>query len=117
MSIKNKNTKALAELQETLVNNDHIQNVHFAANGDHYFMKHELVKKGKQTDKFYGYLGLQYEPTAKDPKLFKPVHVEIPKTEIVETLSREDVLKFKVKSEKETEKVEKPKVEKPKVEK
>lgn len=87
------------ELKETLRKFPHIKEVHFTANGDHFFNIHELKEKGKESQGFYGWL--KYEPIMAgyengDEKngriLYKRVHVANPAMKIVESLTREQIL-------------------------
>ena len=109
MSIKNKEIKGLQELQSTLQANAHIEKVYFSANGAHYFNVHELINDGKKTGKFFGYLDSKVvaDEKSKDKK-FKRVSVAN-NTEIVETMTANEVLNFKAKGvptkKEETEKV------------
>ena len=106
MSIKNKKIDGLKDLQNTLITHDHIEEVHFTKNGNHYFQAYDLLdENGKKTGKRYGSLGFDYvnDPKSKENKS-KKINVANPAAEIVETLSREEALNFTVPEEAETEK-------------
>lgn len=100
MSIKLKSQKALKELQETLVIQPHIQEVHFTATGDHYLNTYELGK-GKER-KLYGRLNSQPEIVKEEGgrKIYKNISVHTPEAEIVETLTRDEILALTVAEEK-----------------
>lgn len=88
--IQFKDEKDLKALQATLRKCKHINTVYFTCTGDHYFDAHELGEKK------YGYLAM--EPTLIDgpqnTKLTKMKHVGVEDAEIVQELSREEVLEF-----------------------
>jgi hypothetical protein len=97
MSIKAKNNKQLSELRDTLINMPHINEVHFTKDGDHFFEVHELNfdKSGKKglTTKKYGFLRTEIVPVMiGNDKKYKHVNVHTPESEVVETLSREEIL-------------------------
>jgi hypothetical protein len=95
MSIKLKTPQALEELQTTLKMYPHIQEVHFAGNGDHYFVKHEMKdEKKKGTGKFYGYLKCEQKvkKIVGERKFYAMSEVHTPETQIVETLTRDKIL-------------------------
>ena len=95
MSIKNKEIKGLQDLQNTLQANAHIEKVYFAKNGDHFLNVHELVVDGKKSGRMFGYLGSELAPDLKSKdKKFKRIDVAN-NSEIVETLTRDEVLTFK----------------------
>jgi hypothetical protein len=99
MSIKNKKAAGLQDLQESLVTMEHVEKVHFSKNGNHYFNVHELFEDGKKTGRFFGHLDTKVilDPKSKDKKY---IHVGVANnTEIVETLSADEVLNFKLKVE------------------
>ena len=107
MSHKLKTIDKLRDLQQTLAANSHIAEVHFTASGEHFFTAHELEardEKGKviKGGKKYGYL--ECEPqlwkVQGERKIFKMQPKHTPDAEIVETLSREDILALKVDVEK-----------------
>lgn len=106
MSIKLKTTEDIIELQNTLKKCPHIQDVHFTENGSHYFDKHELTDtgndKGKGTGRFFGYLNTKtvIRTDKMGNKRAVNVSVENPEAEIVETLTREEVLGMKIKKQK-----------------
>jgi hypothetical protein len=76
------------ELYETLEQNEHIEEVHFTADNQHYFNKHQLEGKA------YGFLRTEQvkSHTVGEKQFYKMVQVPNPKTEIVVTLTREEVL-------------------------
>jgi len=92
-------TEIHPDLRLTLELNENIEEVYFTRNGSHFFNKHELMSdKGKKTGKFYGWLKTEVtEVLVKDargqskPQL-KLVNTANPVAEIVETLTREEVL-------------------------
>ena len=93
--IQFKDEKDLKALQATLRKCKHINTVYFTCTGDHYFDAHELGEKK------YGYLAM--EPTLIDgpqnTKLTKMKHVGVEDAEIVQELSREEVLEFVIEAE------------------
>lgn len=90
--------KISADLQKTVAANPHIEEVHFTANGEHFFNVHEHKEKGAKTSKKYGRMALDVVPSHMDGtrQIYKQASVPMPEYEIVETLSREDVLNAKV---------------------
>jgi len=100
MSIKNKPIADLKELQETLIACPHIQEVHFTSKGLHYFNKYELDDEDGNK-RYFGYLNTSLEvyKIVGERKYFKLKSIENPKTEIVETLSRKQILALKVADE------------------
>ena len=98
MSIKKKTNEALKALQNTLIACPHIEEVHFAENGDHYFSVHEFTPKGAKKAKLYG--RLKSAPVLKKVQgtreIFKIEPVETPEAEIIETLPRSDILAMKI---------------------
>lgn len=97
MSIKKKTPEQLKDLQTTLQSNPHIEEVHFAANGDHYFTKHELEDKIKKTKKAYGYLNAEpiLSKVQGERKIFKIGPVHTAHAEIMESISRDKILAMK----------------------
>lgn len=96
MSIAKKTPEQLKELKDTLRQYPHIEEVHFTDNGNHYFNKHEFIDKGKGTGKYYGFLNteLRVYKVVGERKFFKNQSVPRGDAEIVETLSRNDVLAY-----------------------
>jgi membrane protein involved in colicin uptake len=90
--------KISKELQDTVKANPHIQDVHFTAKGEHFFDFHELKEKGsgKVVGK-YARLGLEavHVRNEGDRKIYKNQNVPLEDYKIVETLSREEILKAK----------------------
>lgn len=96
------------DLHDTLESADHIENVHFTKTGDHYFNVHEYVERikskdgtgysNRKTGRFFGHLLTEVvEETVnlKGGAIDKQLKVRLtanPKCEIVETLTREEVL-------------------------
>lgn len=106
MSISKKSEEGLKALQHTLKVSPHIQEVHFTATGEHYFGAEELTPtdpKGKKTGpaKKYGYLRTepQVSKIVGERKFFKHVSVATPEAEIVESLSRDEVLDYEFDAE------------------
>lgn len=101
--IERKTRQQLEDLQATLREYPHIEEIHFTESGDHFFNVHELTevnKAGKQvgkgTGKRYGRFKLEdfcYK-TVGERKFYKKVRVHTPETMIVETLTREQVLEY-----------------------
>lgn len=95
--------KISKDLQATVAANPHIEEVHFNANGDHYFNVHshqEIDEKGKPKGKEekYGRLSLQavHVGNEGDRKIYKNKSIPVAETKIIKTMSREDILKAKV---------------------
>ncbi|MFL5807936.1 MAG: hypothetical protein ACJ749_00365 [Flavisolibacter sp.] len=94
--------KISKELQDTVKMFPHIEDVHFTASGEHFFNVHEhqsVDDKGKKgVAKKYGRLNLEAVHVSNDGdrKIYKNKSVPAPETEIVKSLSREEVLKAKV---------------------
>lgn len=80
------------ELKETVAKMPHIKQVHFTAKGDHYLVVHET--KGKK----YGRHNIDQVKagTQGDRTLYKNKSVPVAETMIVETLTREQILKAKI---------------------
>lgn len=76
------------DLFDTVDQNEHIQEVYFTKDNQHFFNFHEL--KGKK----YGSLKTEkvFSHSVGDRKFFKMVQVENKNTLIVETMTREEVL-------------------------
>lgn len=92
------------DLRDTVEANPHIQEVHFTKKGEHFFNAHEFADKkggGKGKGKIYGRLGVEavHVRNEGDRKIFKNDFVALPEFEIVETLSRDEILAAKVKGE------------------
>ena len=106
MSIKSKSAEELKELQDTLKKNPHILEVHFTESGSHYFDKSELTDTGtvtgKGTGRYFGFLSTKVviRTDKVGNKRAVNVSVENPEAEIVETLTREEVLGIKQKKQK-----------------
>lgn len=98
MAIKSKISE---ELKATIAAHPHIQDVHFTATGEHFFNTHEHKEKGAKAAKTYGRLKLEavHVGNEGDRKIYKNQNVPVPETEIVETVSREDILKAKTDAE------------------
>jgi hypothetical protein len=100
MSISKKSPAQLKELQDTLVSCPHIAEVHFTKDGNHFLNKyelHDITKNGpKPSGKFYGHLkhDLVVSKIVGERKFYKHASVAEPKTEIVETLSRDEILNY-----------------------
>jgi hypothetical protein len=113
MSIKLKTPEDLKDLQTTIKKNEHINEVHFSENGDHYYDKHELTDtgndKGKGTGKYYGWLKTKsiIKTDNKGNKRSVMGSVENPEAEIIETLTRQEVLEYKPKKTAAEKKAEK----------
>lgn len=112
MSIKHKEQKDLEALQQTLRKCPALQEVHFTKTGDHYFEAHE--HEGKK----YGHLNLEPRTFSQPDgaKYQKLVHTSAVDAEIVETLSRDEVLEYGNKP-KEPKQPKEPKEQKPEPEK
>ena len=99
MSINKKSQSQIKELQNTLNLCHHIQEVHFTANGDHYFHAHEFTQKGEKKPTLYG--RLKSEPVLKKVQgtreIYKIEPVHTPEAEIIETVSREEILAMEIK--------------------
>jgi hypothetical protein len=82
------------DLRKTVAANPHIKQVHFTESGDHFFHVHELKEKGKGTGKYYGHLNFQpvLQKVEGTRKIYKNGSVANPESEIVETLTRAQVL-------------------------
>lgn len=81
-------------LKETVQSMPHIGKVHFNKAGGHYFHVHEFGGKGKK----YGFLKLEKTQVGKDANnrpIFKQKPVANPAAEVVETLSRDQILNAK----------------------
>lgn len=89
------------DLYNTLLDNEHIVDVHFTAEGEHFFEVKELKdSKGKGTGRFFGNLKTEIKqverhlPNGGVEKKSKFVQTANTKYEIVETLSREECLEL-----------------------
>jgi hypothetical protein len=84
------------ELKRTVGASKHISEVHFTASGEHFFNVHEHVEKGKKpgAGKKYGRMKLEAVPShvEGDRQIFKQSSVPMEEFEIVETLSRDEIL-------------------------
>lgn len=78
------------ELWDTVDQNEHIQEVHFTKDNQHFFNKHPLTETGKT----YGFLKVQqvFSHSVGDKKFYKMKQIANPPTEITETLSRKEIL-------------------------
>lgn len=79
-------------LKQAVKDLPHVKEVHFTGTGAHYFHVHAFGSKNKQ----YGHLKLERTQVGTDGNnrpIFKQKHAENPATEIVETLTRAQVLK------------------------
>lgn len=92
-------TEIHPDLRLTLELNENIDEVHFTKTGAHFFNKHELFdERGKKTGKFYGWLKTQVKEIivkdgqGKEKGVLKLVNIANPIAEIVETLTRDEVL-------------------------
>ena len=99
MSIKKKSNESIKALQHTLAVSPHIEQVHFTESGDHYFATHEFTPKGSKKVKLYG--KLKSEPVLKKVQgtreIYKIEPVETPEAEIIETLTRAEILAIELK--------------------
>lgn len=88
--------KISQELKETVATHPHIEEVHFAKSGAHYFHVHEYKgdKGDKKNGKKYGRLSLQavHVGNEGDRKIYKNRSVPVDAEEIVETIGREGIL-------------------------
>jgi hypothetical protein len=100
------------DLRDTLLANEQIEKVHFTKTGNHYFNVHEYEERvrakdgsgysSRKTGKFYGHLLTEIvEETVnlKGGAIDKKMKLRLmpnPKAEIVETLTREEVLALPV---------------------
>ncbi|HLX54992.1 MAG TPA: hypothetical protein VKR58_13690 [Aquella sp.] len=89
-------SKISDELYNLISDNDYIKEVHFTKANQHYLNVHELKVNGVGTGKFYGYLKLEqvYSHSEGERKFYKMVQVANPPVLIVETVSRDQILKF-----------------------
>lgn len=93
-----KNRQQLLDLQATLEECLHIEEVYFTDKGDHYFNVHELMQAGKKgnvgTGKFYGSFKLEdvVYKTVGERKYYRKTKVHTPHTLITTTLTREEIL-------------------------
>ena len=91
------------ELKSTVAAMPHIEEVHFAKNGEHFFNVHKYVgeKGDKNSGKFYG--RLDWKPVhvgnEGERKIYKSKATPIDELEIVESISREDILSAEAKQE------------------
>ena len=85
------------ELYDTVEQNEHITEVYFTKDNQHFFNKHELAGK------FYGRLKTKQEfsHSVGDKKFFKMTNIHTPETEIKETLTRKQILAMEPVDEKE----------------
>jgi hypothetical protein len=83
------------ELYSLIADNDYIKEVHFTKTGAHYFNVNELKVDGVGTGKFYGWLKLEqvFSHEENHRKYYKMVNVANPPALIVQTLSRDEILK------------------------
>ncbi|WP_315823008.1 hypothetical protein [Paraflavitalea speifideaquila] len=90
MGINKKSEQALKDLKNTLRKYSHIEEVHFTAEGEHYFSCHEYAEpiidelgkqKGKKQTRKYGFLRseMKVARVVGERKFFKSVSVETPK--------------------------------------
>ena len=100
------------DLHDTLEVNDHIEKVHFTKTGDHFFNVHEYEERvrakdgsgysSKKTGRFFGHMLTEVvEETVnlKGGAIDKKMRLRLmpnPKAEIVETLTRDEVLALPV---------------------
>lgn len=110
MGISKKTEEGLKALQHTLNVCPHIQEVHFTAAGEHYFQVEELADtdaKGKKMGptKKYGYLRTEAKVSkiVGERKFYKHASVPTPEAEIVESLTRDEVLDYEFNPEATTE--------------
>ncbi|MGN6416144.1 MAG: hypothetical protein ACTHMC_01540 [Pseudobacter sp.] len=103
MGIHKKSEQDLQALKDTLVQFPHIEELHFTAKGDHYLSAHKLDDKASaHHGKLYGRLKVE-KVKAKvvgEKVFFKNKSVHTPDTEIVETLSSDEVLNYEFGSKK-----------------
>lgn len=99
MAKNSKITEIHPDLRATLEQGENLEQVHFTKTGAHYFNVHEYVEQGgKKTGRLFGFLHTKVvEVATKDSRgntksTLKLVTVPNPKAEIVETLTREEVL-------------------------
>lgn len=94
--IDKKSKQDLEDLQVTLSENPHLEEVHFTKNGTHYFNRHELVEEGKKTGKFYGYQKIvpKLQKVVGERRFFKNKSVHTPATELIQTMTAEEVLDY-----------------------
>lgn len=92
-------TEIHPDLRLTLELNENIEEVYFTKTGAHFFNKYELVdERGRKTKRFFGWLKTRVkeiivkDAQGKEKGVLKLVDVENPATEIVETLTRDEVL-------------------------
>lgn len=76
------------DLYDTVEQSEHLSEVFFTKDNRHYFNRHEL------NGKYYGFLKLEQVKThaVGDKQFFKMKPVANPETEIVETMTREEIL-------------------------
>lgn len=97
-----KHVKKISEdLHNTLLDNEHLEEVHFTASGDHFFHVKELKDaRGKGTGRLFGNLKTEIKQTEKVlsnggiEKKSKFIQTANKEYEIVETLSREECLEL-----------------------
>lgn len=98
------------DLHDTLESAEHIEKVYFTKNGDHYFNVHEFVDRvrmkdgsgysNKKTGRFFGHLItdiVEETVNLKGGAIDKQLKIRLvpnPKCEIVDTLTREEVLEL-----------------------
>jgi hypothetical protein len=101
--IRSKTRQQLEELQNTLQQFTHIEEVHFTAKGDHFFNVHEFLEvnragknMGKATGKFYGRFKIEDHEYKRvgERRFYRKVRVHTPEALIIEKLSREEVLAY-----------------------
>lgn len=92
-------TEIHPDLRLTLELNENIDEVYFTKTGAHFLNRHELIdERGKKTGKFYGWLKTQVkeiivkDAQGKEKGVLKLVCIANPIAEIVETLTRDEVL-------------------------
>lgn len=80
--------KVSFDLWDTIDQSPHIEEVYFSRDNKHFFNKHEL------DGKYYGFLKVQQvkSHSVGDKQYFKLKKVANPATEIVETMTREEIL-------------------------
>lgn len=91
--------KISPELYDTVLENAHIEEVHFSADNKHYFNIHELldIRSKRGTGKYYGYLKVEQKSVGVDASnrpIFKMVQVANPEALIVKTLTRSEILEM-----------------------
>lgn len=98
VGISKKTPDALKQLKFTLRKCPHIEEVYFTQEGNHYFNKHDLPGAKKGDTKAYGHLNVApvlYKVQG-ERKIYKMKSVDTPETEIVETLTREEVMEYEL---------------------